>query len=159
MHRGVHSIYESKPVISGICSNTIPWGVSGLGSWQCSLSTSTLCWLTPVVRATLHISALAQTYPLQSQLILWEVCRAKLLRVFFCLVQTIRLSGAATSWIGDRFTGVGIWQTVGIYARVLTHPQPPVSVFQAWLLSPVQTAVLPLLPLSLQRREMAFLGA
>lgn len=38
-------------------------------------------------------------------------------------------------------------------------PAAPESVFQAWLRSPLQTAVLPLLPLSLQIHEMAFLEA
>lgn len=53
-----------------------------------------LCMPTPAVRAALRISALAQTSPPCSQLILWEACRALLLCVlffyffyfFFCLV-------------------------------------------------------------------------
>lgn len=36
----------------------------------------------------------------------------------------MRLSGAVTSWVGDGFTGGGMWWTGGIYARVLMHPRP-----------------------------------
>lgn len=45
---------------------------------------------------------------------------------------------------------------MGIYARARTHPQPPVRVFQARPLSPVQAAVLPLLPPS-PRKDMKWL--
>lgn len=57
-----------------------------------------LCTLTPAVRAALRISALAQTSPLRSQLILWEARRAQLLRVFFFFLFSLDYE---TQWRGD----------------------------------------------------------
>lgn len=70
----------------GMCFDRVGWELCGHIAWR---------WLTPAVCTALHRSALVPACLLQSQLILWEVCGAELLRGFLFSLDS------ETQWRGD----------------------------------------------------------